>query len=101
MNKFLLLSISILLCSVLAEAFICYRCRRYKTGYGCKSGGPPICITKPGQRCKTITSIKGNRKGFIRQGCTLPNEVCDSTQMSEKSGNVTTTCCDSHYCNKI
>ncbi|XP_062995347.1 uncharacterized protein C9orf57 homolog [Elgaria multicarinata webbii] len=102
MNKFLLLSISILLCSVLAEARTCYQCSNYKIGVGCKSPGLKYCTAEPGQQCKTITSFRGNLQHFIGQGCTQLNEVCGSTQFSEELGSFTTNCCNSHdYCNSI
>nr|XP_020633146.1 lymphocyte antigen 6 complex locus protein G6c-like [Pogona vitticeps] len=101
MNKILLLSTSILLCSILAEALVCRVCKIYKQGLGC-TVGEATCVAEAGEQCKTVKVFEEKIRYFFRQGCTSPKDKCGSTVEDPMFGDVTTTCCNGKdYCNDI
>ncbi|XP_061449367.1 uncharacterized protein C9orf57-like [Rhineura floridana] len=99
MNKILLLIISVLLCSVLAEALVCRLCKIYKKGVGC-TVGEETCEAEQGEKCKTVTVFKEGVRYFYRKGCTNPQDKCGTTEQSPMFGSMTTKCCNSSdFCN--
>ncbi|XP_042329899.1 secreted protein of Ly-6 domain 1-like [Sceloporus undulatus] len=99
MNKILLLSISVMLGSVLAEALVCHFCKIYRKGLGCTIG-EATCEAEKGQKCKTVTVFKKNVRHFLRRGCTSLKDKCGTTEENPMFGSMTTTCCDDRdFCN--
>ncbi|XP_039212496.1 secreted seminal-vesicle Ly-6 protein 1-like isoform X2 [Crotalus tigris] len=97
MSKTLWYSFAILLCSALAEALTCIKCKNFKLAVSrCINKEPSrTCIAKQNQPCQIIKYYEGEEmKSVFFQGCRRRDMPCNTTGSITEGTMFESICCD-------
>ncbi|XP_058024214.1 lymphocyte antigen 6 complex locus protein G6c-like [Ahaetulla prasina] len=99
MNKYLLLSFSVLIFCAVGHCLICNVCK-FKVGSVCINSDDP-CRAKEGQQCETTKVYTGSLKLFTKQDCSKMTELCNKTEQRDDVFDMhyNRTCCTFDLCN--
>ncbi|XP_053151023.1 lymphocyte antigen 6 complex locus protein G6c-like [Hemicordylus capensis] len=99
MNKFLLLSFSVLLFCTVAQGLVCKVCK-FKVGKLCFASEDP-CKADYGQYCESTKVYTGHLMLFSKHGCGKMPELCNKTEQRDNVFDMSynRTCCNYDLCN--
>ncbi|KAJ6652725.1 hypothetical protein lerEdw1_010948 [Lerista edwardsae] len=99
MNKWILLSFSVLLFCTVAQGLVCKVCK-YKLGNICLASRAP-CQAEQGQYCETTDVYAGRFPLFTQYGCGKYSELCNRTEDRDNTWQTRfkRTCCNFDLCN--